>query len=203
MSGTEQGTRKERLSHLQARQRRAERWRKVTLAGVSTVLAGGVAVTGVVLFLNERKKTSLDAVATYSVKQRNHTTAPVRYPQSPPVGGDHDPTWINCGVYDQPLRSENVVHAQEHGAVWITYAPDLPQSDLERVRALVAGRDYVVLSPFPGQPAAVIASAWGRQLILDGPDDPRLARFVRAHANSPLAPEPGAPCSGGTGEPVA
>ncbi|MEO3856907.1 DUF3105 domain-containing protein [Acrocarpospora sp. B8E8] len=31
-----------------------------------------------------------------------------------------DPTWQNCGVYAKSLRKENVVHAQEHGAVWIT-----------------------------------------------------------------------------------
>ncbi|MGI5158783.1 DUF3105 domain-containing protein [Microbispora sp. CA-102843] len=109
---------------------------------------------------------------------------------------------MNCGVYDQPVRTENVVHAQEHGAVWITYSSDLPEGDLRRLRDLVAGQEYVVLSPFADQRSAVVASAWGRQLTLDGADDPRLARFIRAHAKSPQAPEPGAPCDGGTGEPA-
>lgn len=202
MSDAEQATRKERLSQLQARQRRAERLRRSTVIGASTLLVSGIAVAGGVLFLKERNKTSLDAVRTYAVKNRNHTTEAVTYPQSPPVGGDHDPTWINCGIYDLPIRTENVVHAQEHGAVWITHSPDLPDEDRQKLRNLVAGQEYVVLSPFTGQKSAVVASAWGRQLTLDGPDDPRLARFVRAHAKSPQAPEPGAPCDGGTGEPA-
>ncbi|MCT9934495.1 DUF3105 domain-containing protein [Planotetraspora sp. A-T 1434] len=203
MSSAEQATRRERLSQLQARQRGSERLRKVTLIGTSTLLVSGIAVAGGVLFLKERNKTSLDAVRTYAIKDRDHTTEAVTYPQSPPVGGDHDPTWINCGIYDQPVRAENVVHAQEHGAVWITHSPDLAKGDLQKLRNLVAGQEYVVLSPFAGQRSAVVASAWGKQLTLDGTDDPRLARFIRAHVKSPQAPEPGAPCDGGTGEPVA
>jgi hypothetical protein len=56
--------------------------------------------------------------------------------------------------------------------------------------------------PLPPLPSAVVASAWGFQLLVDDASDPRLAEFVRRYLNGPLAPEPGAPCRGGAGTPL-
>ena len=60
----------------------------------------------------------------------------------------------------------------------------------------------MILSPYPGLPAVVVASAWGKQLRLASDSDPRLQRFIAAYAEGPQAPEPGAACSGGTGTPM-
>ncbi len=35
--------------------------------------------------------------------EHNHVTGPVRYQQIPPVGGPHNPVWMNAGVF--PPRS--------------------------------------------------------------------------------------------------
>ena len=51
------------------------------------------------------------------------------YPTSPPAGGAHDAAWLDCGVYDEPIRDENAVHDLEHGTVWISYRPDLDDDD--------------------------------------------------------------------------
>lgn len=131
-----------------------------------------------------------------------HVPGPVTYPQTPPVGGPHNPIWLNCGVYDQPVPNEHAVHSMEHGAVWVTYRPDLAQADVTTLRNLVHGQQYALLSPYPNLPSPVVASAWGLQLKLDKADDPRLAQFIREYANGPQNPEPGAPCSGAMGEPL-
>ncbi|MDP9867843.1 MULTISPECIES: DUF3105 domain-containing protein [Streptosporangium] len=199
MSGDARATIKQRLATVRAQQRR----RTIAVTGAAVVVFGGITAAATVLILQERSRSSLDAVQTIAVTQREHTTGPVTYPQSPPVGGDHDPAWQNCGIYRRPLRAENVVHAQEHGAVWITYRPDLPRDQVEELLALTRGRDYVIVSPFPGLAAPVVASAWTKQLTLDGVDDPRLPAFLRAHIQGPATPEPGASCSGGIGEPSA
>ena len=81
----------------------------------------------------------IEGVETYDGLTNGHTTGPVDYPQSPPVGGDHDPVWQNCGVYRDPVRNENAVHSLEHGAVWISYAEDLPEADIAALEALVGG----------------------------------------------------------------
>lgn len=133
----------------------------------------------------------------------SHVQTPVQYPQTPPVGGPHNPVWQTCGVYDAPVAAENAVHSLEHGAVWITYDPALPQQQVAALQDLAAGQDYVLVTPFQGLPdRAVYASAWGVQLQASGAQDPRLEQFVTAYSQGPQTPELGATCAGGTGAPT-
>jgi predicted small secreted protein len=146
------------------------------------------------------KKAPPAGVTSYSNLSHDHTKEPVDYPQSPPVGGPHNPIWQNCGFYSKPVRDENAVHSMEHGAVWITYAPDLPKDQVEKITSFTL-KNYVLVSPYPGLPAPVVASAWGKQLRLNSANDPRLGQFVTTYRLGPQNPEPGAPCSGGVGSP--
>ena len=152
-------------------------------------------------------------VETYDVGPAGqHTEGIVDYPQSPPVGGEHNPIWQNCGFYEEPVRNENAVHSLEHGAVWITYLPDLPQEEIERLSDLAKSNSFVLVSPYSDQDSPVVATAWGKQLSLESAEDPDLERFVGAYSHSPQAPGPASAtatagggghdtCSGGTGRP--
>ncbi len=133
----------------------------------------------------------------------DHVAGEVEYAQTPPVGGAHNPLWQNCGVYDQPIPSEQAVHSLEHGAVWLTYQPDLAAEEVTLLRDLVTDKSHALLSPFPNLPTAVVASAWGVQLKVESASDPRLAQFIDEFHNGPQTPEPGAPCRGGVGTPIA
>jgi hypothetical protein len=96
-----------------------------------------------------------------------------------------------------PIVTEQGVHSMEHGAVWITYRPDLPA---DQIRALGAfgGNPFVLISPWPsGLPARVVLSAWGLQLEVQSATDPRVAQFVGAYAHGPQTPELGVRCVGG------
>ena len=140
-------------------------------------------------------------VKTYDVGPAGrHTEKDVLYAQTPPAGGEHNPVWQNCGFYDKPVRDENAVHSLEHGAVWITYTPDLPQDQVNELEDIAQRESYVLVSPYPDLPAntPVVASAWGKQVGLDGADDPDLQSFIQAYEQGPQTPEPGALCSGGT-----
>lgn len=118
------------------------------------------------------------------------------YPQSPAVGGDHAPVWIECGVYDEPLPEVNAVHDLEHGSTWITYRPDEVDGDgVDRLEEQLPANG--LLSPYPDQAAPVVITVWGRQLELTGPDDPRIALFVAEYGAGDTAPEPYASCNGG------
>jgi hypothetical protein len=147
-----------------------------------------------------QKKAPIGVVKSYSNLSRDHTKEPVDYPQSPPVGGPHNPIWQNCGYYSKPVRNEYAVHSMEHGAVWITYRPNLPKDQVEKIKSLTL-KNYVLVSPYPGLPAPVVATAWGKQLRLDSANDPRLGQFVTTYRLGPQNPEPGAPCTGGVGTP--
>jgi hypothetical protein len=163
----------------------------------------GLAALGVLTAQCVKQSADLSGVQVYSNLGHAHTAAPVQYAQIPPVGGDHSPTLLNCGIYDQPVPNENAVHSLEHGAVWITYQPTLRQADVAKLRQLVQGRDHLILSPYPDLQDPVVASGWGVQLKLRGADDPRLPRFIEKYVNGSQAGEPGGPCSGGIGSPIA
>jgi hypothetical protein len=142
-------------------------------------------------------------VQTYDVGPANvHTEGDVDYAQSPPVGGEHNPIWQNCGFYTEPVRDENAVHSLEHGAVWITYSSDLPQDEIVRLRDLAQSQTYLLVSPYPRLDFPVVASAWGKQLSLESAEDPALERFISTYNQGPQTPEPGAACTGGVGQPV-
>ena len=130
-----------------------------------------------------------------------HTEGDVEYAQNPPAGGEHASTWQNAGFYSEPVREENAVHTLEHGAVWISYSPDLPGEQIENIRGLVEDQTCLLASPREDLPSPVVASAWGKQLQLDSADDPALERFILAYRQGPQTPEPGASCTGGVGTP--
>ena len=172
------------------------RTRLVLITSVVTVILLIAGVIGFTVWRDVSTRPTLDAVKEYTVT-RNHTTEPVTYEQTPPVGGDHNPTWLNCGVYTAPVPNELAVHALEHGAVWVTYRSDLPAGQVERLVDVVPDT-YMVVSPFEDLPAPVVASAWGAQLQLTGVDDPRLEEFITKYRQGAQTPEPGASCTGGS-----
>jgi hypothetical protein len=143
----------------------------------------------------------MSEVQTFEGLTNLHVSGPVQYAQTPPVGGDHAPVWQNCGFYREPIAPERGVHSLEHGAVWVTYSPDLPASQVEILRDVAADQSYVLVSPFPGLPTPVVASAWGAQLRLPSAGDRRLREFVNRYREGPRTPEPGALCTGGVGDP--
>jgi hypothetical protein len=181
---------------------RERSWGLVIVAAVVVAVIVAFVVFVVADMRQQAASEPPSGVEEFEVPTRDHTEAEVSYEQSPPVGGDHNPIWQNAGFYEEPVRDENAVHTLEHGAVWITYSPDLPQEGKDRVREIVSGQDCVLASPFPGLDAPVVASAWGKQLRLEGADDPNLERFVRAYQRGPQTPEPGAACTGGLGDPA-
>jgi hypothetical protein len=140
-------------------------------------------------------------VRTFEVTSNNHVDVVVDYEQTPPVGGDHAPVWQNCGFYEEPIFSEAAVHSLEHGAVWITYRPDLPAEQVDQIRAL-AEQPYTLASPWTeGELGApIVLSAWGAQLALESLPDPAADEFLTTYRAAGTAPEPGAPCTGGTSQ---
>lgn len=147
--------------------------------------------------LLDRLVIPLYGVKTYTGLSHQHTLGRVKYPQVPPVGGPHNPIWQDCGFYNKPVANEHAVHSMEHGAIWITFLPNLPADQLAIIRQLAQTIPYVLASPYPGLPSPVVASAWGAQVHLEDADEIRLRSFIATYQYGPDT-EHGAPCSGGT-----
>ena len=180
------------------------RWSILVYGSFGLVLAAivvvAVAVTG---SIQERKaaaeaaKKPIEGLQTFTELSSDHVQGAVTYPQQPGVGGNHSATWTNCGVYTEPISEQRAVHSLEHGAVWLTYNPALPAAEVTELTDLAQGKPYVLLSPDKEQKAPVTATAWGAQLAVQEASDSRVTAFIAAYAQSPKAPEPGAPCTGG------
>ncbi len=142
---------------------------------------------------------AISGVAVFTGLSHNHLTKgqyPQSYPQSPPVGGAHSPAWLKCQVYTEELPKENAVHSEEHGGIWITYQPTLPPAGIATLAMLAqTNREFVMVSPYNGQDAAVIASTWGLALKVQTATDPRLLEFVRTYAGGNQGGEKGVGCA--------
>ncbi|MER5550794.1 DUF3105 domain-containing protein [Streptomyces sp. NPDC002793] len=130
---------------------------------------------------------------------REHVETGVTYPMRPPVGGNHNPAWLNCDgvVYEKAVPDVNAVHSLEHGAVWVTYNGKASGADVDALSSRVRSTPFSLMSPYEGQAGAIMLSAWGKQVTVDGADDPRVARFFAKYVQGAQTPEPGAPCTGG------
>jgi len=164
----------------------------VVITVVLTILVfGGIIYASV----DTNPSENIDGVETFSRTDRSHTNQPVEYERTPPVGGPHAPSWLACNgdVYNQQVNTEQAVHSLEHGAVWITYQPDLATSTVNQLQENL-GR-YTFMSPFPGQDSPIKLTAWGNQLSVESADDQRIGEFLSAYRQGPQTPEPGASCN--------
>ena len=141
-----------------------------------------------------------EGIEVYPATTNRTVKGPIEYERQPPTNGDHDPLWQNCGFYEKPIKDRHAVHSMDHGVVWITHRPDLPRRQIEALRPYGDQR-YVIVSPYPGQDAPVIATSWRVQLELEGPGDPRLRQFVEGFRISELSPLSGNRCALGVGNP--
>ncbi|MCU1417685.1 MAG: hypothetical protein JWP32_1859 [Schumannella sp.] len=197
----------QRAAQLESFKKKQSAAKRGRVAVIALSILGAVAVAALVttvIVINIQPKPDqaglLDNVQTFSNLESTHVEGTVDYAMSPPAGGPHNAVWLNCGIYDQPVPNENAVHDLEHGSIWITYAPDLPQSDIDKLKAKTPST-YAVLSPYTGLDSPIAISAWGAQLKLTDTDDPALQAFIDKYWQSADSPEPGAPCTGGVDAP--
>ncbi|WP_405084452.1 DUF3105 domain-containing protein [Microbispora sp. NBC_01389] len=191
--------RREHLARMRADQKRKERRAALLMWGIGGLVIVVLVALVAVWVVKDRSGKSLGAVKSFNYKGSDHAWTKVDYKENPPVGGQHNYYWQNCGIYDKPIHNEHGVHSLEHGAVWITYRPDLPKAEVDKLKT-IASADYMLLSPYPNLPAKVVASSWDHQITLDGAEDPRLPEFVKKYKQNPTyTPEYGASCSGGIG----
>ncbi|HEY8590829.1 MAG TPA: DUF3105 domain-containing protein [Naasia sp.] len=184
-------------------QARRKRNRRIGIAAAIVGAAAIVALLVVSLVLAPRPASyeagsegaDIPGVETFS-NAATHVTTPVTYPQTPPAGGDHNPAWLNCGVYGEPVPNENAVHSLEHGAVWITYdASEASEQDVQTLRSLMPSR-HAILSPYEGLDSPIAVTAWNAQLKLDSVDADAISAFFEEYWLSQASPEPGASCTG-------
>lgn len=165
----------------------------IIVGAVILLLVGGVWWSN---SLKEKQTAvQIEGIKQYERTERDHVTGTVAYEENPPVGGKHAQVWAACNgnVYTEPIPNEQAVHSLEHGAVWITYQPNLGSEQVDALKKKVRG--YTLMSPLTEQTSPVILTAWNNQLSLQSADDPRVDQFLAKFRQGPQTPEPGATCN--------
>jgi Protein of unknown function (DUF3105) len=165
---------------------------------VSLVVAGTVALA---VYISQRPPAGLEGLERFSDLTRKHVDKRMFYPTKPPVGGDHAGVFQNCGVYPNPIPDETATHSLEHGTVWLVYKPGVKAEELKRMKAFITGREYALLSPYPGLESRFALVAWGARLKLERLEMVKVKRFFEVFSPNKAAPESGGYCLGGTGKP--
>lgn len=203
-------SRQARIAEMRRADQSRDRRNKAIAITASAAIVTGLIGFGAWVMIDQQNKKEADEARlkapvageqTWDAKTlgRKHVETPVKYEMNPPVGGDHNPRWMNCNgdVYKNPIPEINAVHSLEHGAVWVTYNDKAAPADVEKLAASVAKRPYTLMSPVKEQSGAIMLSAWGKQLTVDSADDARVAAFFTKYVQGPQTPEPGAACTNG------
>ncbi|MFC9112298.1 DUF3105 domain-containing protein [Streptomyces sp. NPDC057092] len=205
-----------RIEEMRRAEQARDRRNRILVVAASVVVVAGLVAGGVALVRSQsddggstaaddsrsagRFVTGADGVRAWKgTLDRNHVTKTVDYPVTPPVGGDHNPVWMNCDgdVYEDEINATNAVHSLEHGAVWVTYNGDAPERDVEALAAKVKKTPYTLMSPVDGQKDPLVLTAWGHQRTVTGADDPAVDAFLEKFVQGQQTPEPGAACTNG------
>lgn len=180
-----------------ARQRRDQTVYHIGCALLPLILLVGLGYFGYNWITTRDDDREPAGVAAYSYAGGQHSNDTVAYTESPPAGGEHNPVWQTCGYYDGVIPNENAVHSLEHGAVWITYSPDISDQDRGRLQSWAKDRPYLLVSEYDDQDTPFVFTAWNNQLALDSLADKEATQFMNYFIQGPQTPERGATCSGG------
>ncbi len=119
---------------------------------------------------------------------REHITTtnhPV-YNSNPPTSGPHFPQPAEWGSYKEELADENLIHSLEHGGVWISYKPGIPEEISKKLEGFYKkwGRK-VIVAPRSKNDSDIALAAWNRldKFNVSEYSDERVENFIKAFRN--------------------
>jgi hypothetical protein len=118
------------------------------------------------------------------VTSANHVEGNIVYPDPPPVGGDHNPCWLNFGIYRTEQPDERWVHNLEHGGVAFLYhCPDGCPAEVAALERFAVGKEQMLVMPYREMHSKFAAVSWGYRVLTDCLDLDLYADFYRNHVD--------------------
>lgn len=193
-------TRKERRALKRAEkqeQRSQEKGRrgvkKIMLWGVGLLVLAGI-ITSFFIFGSKEQTSHPDSSRAMADEGREHTSegTSIEYATNPPTSGTHWGNPLADGIYGTEKPDEAIVHSLEHGRVWVSYKPSVPEQTKKSLEDLLKKYNGTVLTPRSANDTDIALAAWNRldtfNLNPDGTfDEQRITDFINRWRNK--APE--------------
>lgn len=150
--------------------------RRFIIIAAGVVIA--VALLMVVLALLSRQPgESVETMGNQHIESPDSEHAP--YNSDPPTSGPHTGYLAPWGVSDEPVPDEVQVHNLEDGGVAIQYGDGVSPEQVKELANITGDYQRVILAPRPSlSENAIVLTAWGRIMRLDGVDEDRIRDFI-------------------------
>lgn len=169
----------------------------MTIRPLPAVLA--VAVLGFVVVVVVGKMTAPPEPPRPGVEQSDYGREHVKNKDydgdQPPTSGPHASP-LAWGVYKTEIRDDQVIHNMEHGGVYISYQPNLPKDQIEKLKKLLSQPfsdpkfqpKKIVLAPRAANESPIVLSSWLRSETLIAYDQKKIEDYVTRNLGK--SPEP-------------
>lgn len=153
------------------------------------LIVAGVVLVGFGLISWYRRSQAELPGTVVSAQGRDHIAAGAAhepYNSNPPTSGAHFANPARWGTYAQELPDEQLVHNLEHGGIWISYRPGVPQDlKLKLEEFYKKWGSKIIVTPRAANDADIAVVAWGRlekfsagEFSVD-----RVEEFIKAYRN--------------------
>ena len=189
-------TRKERRA-LKRAEKQEQRSQAKSKRGMKKMLLWGLgllALIGVIasffIFGSKGQTSQPDLSKAIPDEGRTHILegTSVEYNSNPPTSGSHWGETLADGIYDTEKPNEAIVHSLEHGRIWISFKPSIPDQTKKALEDLVKKYNGTVLTPRSANDTDIALAAWNRLDAFDlNPDgtfnEQRIIDFINRWRN--------------------
>src|SRR3989344_5124535 len=147
----------------------------------------GLAGWGISKAVKNQAPKGPDQSTFYQAQNQEHIEVGVQHPaynSNPPSGGWHYTVTAKKKYYDEPILDGYALHNLEHGDVWITYNPRVPQEVKDELKKFAFSK--VLISPREENETDIALVAWERvdAFNLDGGVlEERINDFIKRYRN--------------------
>jgi len=159
--------------------------KRLVLLGIILVIVGGLTFW-LVVYLKNREQ---NLPGTFITDQGREHVGPGHkhvYNSNPPTSGWHHAQPVEWGIYREEITDEILIHNLEHGGIWISYKPSIPQEMKQKLEGFSKkwGRKIIV-APRSANDTDIALAAWSRldKFSVAEYSDDRVERFIKAYRN--------------------
>jgi len=163
--------------------------------GIIAILVAGL--IGFIVISGRNKPPAKTLGTQYPEEGSQHVAdgTQVPYKTNPPTSGPMYGRDVPKGFYEQEVPDSSAVHSLEHGRVWITYRPDLPKDQAQKLKGLFSQPfsdpkftpSKAIVSPRSMNSAPISIVSWRWKMDLQSFDEQKLKQFYLQHVSR--APE--------------